>query len=131
MQNNFTLKQNKNYTKIALVSGSGDLPVLVLRELKKNKVNPLVFCPLGIKVNFSKSITKAAFDLCDLENLIFELKKREITHLLFAGKITRHDFNEKTFSSVHPVKGKQELFSDDFEEYDKDDKGDLKNISSK
>ena len=34
MQNNFTLKQNKNYTKIALVSGSGDLPVLVLRELK-------------------------------------------------------------------------------------------------
>ena len=97
MQNNFTLKQNKNYTKIALVSGSGDLPVLVLRELKKNKVNPLVFCPLGIKVNFSKNISKVIFDICDLENLIFELKKRKITHLLFAGKITRHDFNEKEF----------------------------------
>ena len=42
-------KGKKN--RIALISGSGELPKLIIRELTLNGIEPIVFSPIGIKLN--------------------------------------------------------------------------------
>ena len=100
-------KGKKN--RIALISGSGELPKLIIRELTLNGIEPIVFSPIGIKVNIPENVDNILFDLFDFEGLVYELKKRFIRYLVFAGKITRNNIiNEnlskiKNFSSVNKI----------------------------
>ena len=91
-------KGKKN--RIALVSGSGELPNLIIRELTLNGIEPIVFSPIGIKINIPGSIDNVLFDLFDLEGLVYELQKRFIKYLVFAGKITRNDIINETKSRI-------------------------------
>ena len=92
----FTGKKNR----IALISGSGELPKLIIRELNLNGIEPIVFSPIGIKVNIPSSVDNILFNLVDFEGLIYELKKRFISYLVFAGKITRNNIIDETFSAI-------------------------------
>jgi len=86
--------------RIALVSGSGELPKLIIRELTLNGIKPVVFYPIGVKVNIPESIDKVLFNLFDLEDLVCELKKRYIRYLVFGGKITRNNIIDETTSTL-------------------------------
>ena len=96
-------KGKKN--RIALISGSGELPKLIIRELTLNGIEPIVFSPIGIKLNIPGNFDNILFDLFDFEGLVYELKKRFIRYLVFAGKITRNNIidedssKSKNFSS--------------------------------
>ena len=89
IKNIVKFKGKKN--RIALISGSGELPKLIIRELTLNGIEPIVFSPIGIKVNIPGSVDNILFDLFDFEGLVYELKKRFIRYLVFAGKITRNN----------------------------------------
>ena len=58
-------KGKKN--RIALISGSGELPNLIIRELTLNGIEPIVFSPIGIKVNIPGSVDNILFDLFDFD----------------------------------------------------------------
>ena len=98
IKNLVKFKGRKN--RIALVSGSGELPKLITRELTLNGIEPIVFAPIGIKVNIPGTIDKVLFNLFDLEGLVYELKKRFIRYLVFAGKITRNSIIDETSSAT-------------------------------
>ena len=66
-------KGKKN--RIALISGSGELPKLIIRELTLNGIEPIVFSPIGIKLNIPGNFDNILFDLFDFEGLVYELKK--------------------------------------------------------
>ena len=91
-------KGKKN--RIALISGSGELPKLIIRELTLNGIEPIVFSPIGIKVNIPGSVDNILFDLFDFEGLVYELKKRFIRYLVFAGKITRNNIIDENLSTI-------------------------------
>ena len=97
-------KGKKN--RIALISGSGELPKLIIRELTLNGIEPIVFSPIGIKLNIPGNFDNILFDLFDFEGLVYELKKRFIRYLVFAGEITRNNIidenssKSKNFSSL-------------------------------
>ena len=74
IKNLVKFKGKKN--RIALVSGSGELPKLIISELTLNGIEPIVFSPIGIKVNIPGSIDNILFDLFDFEGLVYELKKK-------------------------------------------------------
>ena len=88
------LKGKKN--RIALISGSGELPELIIRELTLNGIEPIVFSPIGLKITIPKNIDRVFFNLFDLEKLVYELKKKFIGYLVFVGKITRTTAINKT-----------------------------------
>ena len=56
-----------------------------------NGIEPIVFSPIGIKLNIPGNFDNILFDLFDFEGLVYELKKRFIRYLVFAGKITRNN----------------------------------------
>ena len=89
-------KGKKN--RIALISGSGELPKLIIRELTLNGIEPIVFSPIGIKLNIPGNFDNILFDLFDFEGLVYELKKRFIRYLVFAGKITRNNIIDENSS---------------------------------
>ena len=66
-------KGRKN--RIAIISGSGELPKLIISELTLNGIQPVVFSPIGIKVNIQENVDNVLFDLFDFEGLVYELKK--------------------------------------------------------
>ncbi len=98
IKNIVKFKGKKN--RIALISGSGELPKLIIRELTMNGIEPIVFSPIGIKVNIPGSIDNILFDLFDFEGLVYELKKRFIRYLVFAGKITRKNIIDENLSTI-------------------------------
>ncbi len=89
-------KGKKN--RIALISGSGELPKLIIRELTLNGIEPIVFSPIGIKLNIPGNFDNILFDLFDFEGLVYELKKRFIRYLVFAGEITRNNIIDENSS---------------------------------
>ena len=89
-------KGKKN--RIALISGSGELPKLIIRELTLYGIEPIVFSPIGIKVNIPRNVDNILFDLFDFEGLVYELKKRFIRYLVFAGEITRNNIIDENSS---------------------------------
>ena len=91
-------KGKKN--RIALISGSGELPKLIIRELTLNGIEPIVFSPIGIKLNIPGNLDNILFDLFDFEGLVCELKKRFVRYLVFAGKITRNNIIDENLSKV-------------------------------
>ena len=92
--------------RIALISGSGELPKLIIRELTFNGIKPVVFSPFGLEITIPENIDRVLFNLFDLEKLVYELKKHFTSYLVFAGKITRNNFTDensvrlKSISSV-------------------------------
>ena len=98
IKNIVKFKGKKN--RIALISGSGELPKLIIRELTLNGIEPIVFSPIGIKVNIPRNFDNILFDLFDFEGLVCELKKRFIRYLVFAGKITRNNINDENLSKI-------------------------------
>ena len=94
------LKFKGKENRIALVSGSGELPKLIIRELTLNGIEPIVFSPIGLKVNIPESTDKILFNLFDFEGLVYKLKKRFIRYLVFVGKITRNDIIDETVSTI-------------------------------
>ncbi len=91
-------KDKKN--RIALVCGSGELPKLIIRELILNGIEPIVFAPIGIKVSIPGGIDTVLFNLFDFEGLVYDLKKRLIRYLVFAGKITRNNIIYENISAI-------------------------------
>ena len=83
IKNIVKFKGEKN--RIALISGSGELPKLIISELTLNGIEPVVFSPIGIKVNIQGNVDNVLFDLFDFEGLVYELKKRFVSYLVFAG----------------------------------------------
>ena len=98
VKNIVQFKGEKN--RIALISGSGELPKLIIRELTLNGIEPIVFSPVGLKVNIPANVDNILFDLFDFESLVYELKKRFIRYLVFAGKITRNNINDENLSTI-------------------------------
>ena len=98
IKNIVKFKGKKN--RIALISGSGELPKLIIRELTLNGIEPIVFSPIGIKVNIPGNIDNILFDLLDFEGLVYELKRRFIRYLVFAGKITRNNIINENLSTI-------------------------------
>ena len=98
IKNLVKFKGKKN--RIALISGSGELPKLIIRELTLDGIEPIVFSPNGIKVNIPGNIDKVLFNLFDFEGLVCELKKRFVRYLVFAGKITRNNIIDETVSTI-------------------------------
>ena len=98
IKNLVKFKGEKN--RIALITGSGELPKLIISELTLNGIEPIVFSPIGIKVNIPGSIDNILFDLFDFEGLVYELKKRFIRYLVFAGKITRNNIIDENLSAI-------------------------------
>ena len=96
IKNIVKFKGRKN--RIALISGSGELPKLIIRELTLNGIEPIVFSPIGIKLNIPGNFDNILFDLFDFEGLVYELKKRFIRYLVFAGEITRNNIIDKNSS---------------------------------
>ena len=65
-----------------------------------NGIEPIVFSPIGIKVNIPGNVDNILFDLFDFEGLVYELKKRFIRYLVFAGKITRNNIIDENLSKI-------------------------------
>ena len=99
IKNIVKFKGRKN--RIALISGSGELPKLIISELTLNGIEPVVFSPIGIKVNIQENVDNVLFDLFDFEGLVYELKKRFVKYLVFAGKITRNNIIDENLSSIN------------------------------
>ena len=99
IKNIVKFKGRKN--RIALISGSGELPKLIISELTLNGIEPVVFSPIGIKVNIQENVDNVLFDLFDFEGLVYELKKRFVRYLVFAGKITRNNIIDENLSSIN------------------------------
>ena len=93
-KNNFIKLKSKHH-RIAIVSGVGELPRLIISELLHNKIEPIGFCPKNLKANLPENIEVVLFDLLDFGYLIHELKKRNVKYLVFAGKITRDNIDER------------------------------------
>ena len=83
----------KNFDKLAVISGEGKLPHLLFKEMNKIKVKTWAFHPQNISVKTPKKMTKIVFNLLDIEGLFFDLKKKKIKNVVFAGKITRNITN--------------------------------------
>ena len=98
IKNIVKFKGRKN--RIALISGSGELPKLIISELTLNGIEPVVFSPIGIKVNIQENVDNVLFNLFDFEGLVYELKKRFVRYLVFAGKITRNNIIDENLSSI-------------------------------
>ena len=96
IKNIVKFKEKKN--RIALISGSGELPKLIIRELTLNGIEPIVFSPIGIKVNIPGNVDNILFDLFDFEVLVYQLKKRFVRYLVFAGEITRNNIIDENSS---------------------------------
>ncbi len=82
-------KETKN--RIAVISGEGNLPNQIIKELILNNIHPIAFFPKNFNLSLPINVKKIAFDLYNLENLIYELKSRAVKYLIFAGKITRYN----------------------------------------
>ena len=91
------IKFNNKKKRIALISGLGDLPKFIIRELTLNKIKPILFYPNGMNITIPESIDKVSFNIYDLEKLIKDLNERYVRYLIFGGKITRNDINESSF----------------------------------
>ena len=83
------LKEKKN--RLAVISGEGILPNQIIKELILNKIDPFAFFPNHLNLSLPNNVKKIAFDLYNLEKLIYELKSRAVKYLIFAGKITRYN----------------------------------------
>ena len=83
------IKEKKN--RIAVISGEGNLPNQIIKELILNNIDPIAFFPKNFNLSLPNNVKKIAFDLYNLENLIYELKSRAVKYLIFAGKITRYN----------------------------------------
>ena len=97
-------KETKN--RIAVISGEGNLPNQIIKELILNNIHPIAFFPKNFNLSLPINVKKIAFDLYNLENLIYELKSRAIKYLIFAGKITRYnDFDtSNNLKSIYLMK---------------------------
>ena len=82
-------KETKN--RIAVISGEGNLPNQIIKELILNNIDPIAFFPKHLNLSFPNNVKTIAFDLYKLENLIYELKSKAVKYLIFAGKITRYN----------------------------------------
>ena len=82
-------KEKKN--RIAVISGEGNLPNQIIKELILNNIDPIAFFPKNFNLSLPNNVKKIAFDLYNLENLIYALKSRAVKYLIFAGKITRYN----------------------------------------
>ena len=86
------IKEKKN--RIAVISGEGNLPNQIIKELILNNIDPIAFFPKNFNLSLPNNVKKIAFDLYNLESLIYALKSRAVKYLIFAGKITRfNDFD--------------------------------------
>ena len=83
------IKVKKN--RIAVISGEGNLPNQIIKELILNNIDPIAFFPKNFNLSLPNNVKKIAFDLYNLENLIYALKSRAVKYLIFAGKITRYN----------------------------------------
>ena len=83
------IKEKKN--RIAVISGEGNLPNQIIKELILNNIDPIAFFPKNFNLSLPNNVKKIAFDLYNLENLIYALKSRAVKYLIFAGKITRYN----------------------------------------
>ena len=83
------IKEKKN--RIAVISGEGNLPNKIIKELILNNIDPIAFFPKNFNLSLPNNVKKIAFDLYNLENLIYALKSRAVKYLIFAGKITRYN----------------------------------------
>ena len=84
------IKEKKN--RIAVISGEGNLPNQIIKELILNNIDPIAFFPKNFNLSLPNNVKKIAFDLYNLENLIYALKSRAVKYLIFAGKITRYNY---------------------------------------
>ena len=66
------IKEKKN--RIAVISGEGNLPNQIIKELILNNIDPIAFFPKHLNLSFPNNVKTIAFDLYNLENLIYELK---------------------------------------------------------
>ena len=82
-------KEKKN--RIAVISGEGNLPNQIIKELIFNNIDPIAFFPKHLNLSLPNNVKTIAFDLYNLENLIYELKSNAVKYLVFAGKITRYN----------------------------------------
>ena len=90
-------KYDNKKNRIALISGLGDLPKFIIRELTLIKIKPIVFYPNGMKITIPENIDRVSFNIYDLEKLIKDLNERYVRYLIFGGKITRNNINESSF----------------------------------
>ena len=90
-----------NIKKLCIVAGAGDLPYLAAEEALQKNINIVIF---SISEEISRK-TQATFNLQHmtetvslgaLGNLIKKMKKYEVSHALFLGKVRKeHLFNKK------------------------------------
>ena len=72
-------KETKN--RIAVISGEGNLPNQIIKELILNNIHPIAFFPKNFNLSLPNNVKKIAFDLYNLENLIYALKSRAVKYL--------------------------------------------------
>ena len=78
-----TLEKFKEKNRLAVISGEGILPNQIIKELILNKIDPFAFFPNHLNLSLPNNVKKIAFDLYNLEKLIYELKSRAVKYLIF------------------------------------------------
>ena len=83
------IKFSTNHNKLAVISGEGRLPHLIFKEAERIGLEVLAFYPSKLDIEAPKNTQRVEFNPLDIEGLFLELKKRKISDVVFAGKITR------------------------------------------
>ena len=78
-----------NHNKLAVISGEGMLPQLIFKEAERIDLKVWAFHPSKLDIEVPKSTQRVEFNPLDIEGLFLELKRRKISDVVFAGKITR------------------------------------------
>ena len=84
-----TTKFSINNNKLAVISGEGGLPQLIFKEAERIGLEVWAFYPSELDIEAPKNTQLVEFNPLDLEGLFLELKRKKISDVVFAGKITR------------------------------------------
>ena len=82
-------KFSTNHNKLAVISGEGRLPQLIFKEGERIGLEVWAFYPSKLDIEAPKNTQRVEFNPLDIEGLFLELKRRKISDVVFAGKITR------------------------------------------
>ena len=78
-----------NHNKLAVISGEGMLPQLIFKEAERIDLEVWAFYPSKLDIEAPNNTQRVEFNPLDIEGLFLELKRRKISDVVFAGKITR------------------------------------------
>ena len=86
-------KFSTNHNKLAVISGEGMLPQLIFKEAERIGLEVWAFYPSKLDIEAPNNTQRVEFNPLDIEGLFLELKRRKISDVVFAGKITRSTNN--------------------------------------